>query len=111
MASRGRALGSSALHLAVVIFFSDLPLVSSGAMAVRVQLDLPLGSALAAGVAGVFVQVVVVVLIVVGLLERSQSFHISRHLETRNSGCLSSQSGLGASKQMMSLFVYIRKVT
>lgn len=78
--SRRRALGSPALHLAVVKFLCDLPLVSGGAMAVRVELDLSLGSPFASCVARVVEQIVVVVLVVVRLLKRSQSFHIRRHL-------------------------------
>lgn len=77
--SRRRALGPPALHLAVLEFFQDLPLVSSGAVAVRVQLDLPLASAFAARVARVLHQVVVVVLVVVRLFERDQPLDVCRH--------------------------------
>ena len=108
-ASRRGALGSPALHLAVVKFLCYLPLVPRGDMAVRVQLDLSLGSPFPARVARVFEQVVVVVLVVKRLLERNKAFHICRHLETEC--CSFHQTSLGTSKQMMSSCVYIHAVT
>lgn len=77
--SRRRALGSPAFHLAVVKFLCDLPLVSCGGMAVGVELDLSLGLPLASCVARILEQVVVVVLVVVCFLKRSQSFQICCH--------------------------------
>lgn len=94
--SRRRTLCPSALHFAVLKFFHDLPLVSCGAMAVRVQLDLPLGSPFAASVARVFHQIIVIVLIVICLFKRDQSLDICRHLETEytnNSSSFSVRSG------------------
>lgn len=107
--SRRRALGSPALHFAVVIFFCYLPLMSCGAMAVSVQLDLLLGPPFATGMARVFQQVIIVILIVICLLERNKSFHVCRHLETECSSLY--QTSLGASKQMISPCVYIHGVT
>ena len=78
-------------------------------MAVRVQLDLSLGSPFAARVARVLEQVVVVVLVVKCLLERNKAFHVCRHLETEC--CTFHQTSLGTSKQMMSSRVYIHAVT
>lgn len=80
-----RALGSLAFYLAVVKFLCYLPLVSGGAMAVCVQLDLSLGSAFATGMARVLEQIIIVVLIVIGFFERNKSFHVCRHLETESS--------------------------
>lgn len=80
--STRRALGSPAFHLAVVKFFCNLPLVSCRAMAICVQLDLPLGSPFSTSVAGVLEQVIIVILIVISFLERNKSFHVCCHLET-----------------------------
>lgn len=88
--SRRRTLGPSALQFAVVKFFHDLPLVPCRAMAVRVQLDLPLASAFAARVARVFHQIVVIVLIVIRLFKGDQSLDVCRHLEPDRSSNSSS---------------------
>lgn len=80
--SRRRALGSSAFHLTVVKFLCDLPLVPCRAMAVGVELDLSLGSPLPSCVTRVLEQVVVVVLVVVRFLKRSQSLQIRCHFDS-----------------------------
>lgn len=79
-ASGRRALGSPAFHLAVVILLRYFPLVSCGAVAVRVQLDFSLGPSFAASVTGIFVQIIIIVLVVVRFLKRHEPFHVCRHL-------------------------------
>lgn len=78
-------------------------------MAVSVQFDLLLGAPFASGVARIIDQVVIIVLVVISLLEGSQSFHVCRHLETEKHVPLQTQPG--ASKQMTSRCVYIHGVT
>lgn len=56
-------------------------------MAVGVELDLSLGSSFPPGVARVLTKVVVLILIVEGLLERSQYFNICRHYFEEKSSC------------------------
>lgn len=104
--SRRRTLGPPALHFAVVKFLHDLPLVSCGAMAVRVQLDLPLGSPFAPRVARVFHQVVVIVLVVICLFERDQPLDVCRHLETECNRFSVRRASERVNKRRHPVFIY-----
>lgn len=68
--SGGGALGSPAFYFTVLQFSCYFSLVSGWGMAVSVQFDLLLTSAFSSSMAGILLQVIIVILIVIGFLKR-----------------------------------------
>ena len=91
--SSGGDLGCFAVYFGVVVFLSDLPLMACRAVSVSVELYLPPAPSFTPGMARVFHQVVIFVLIVVRGFEGGQTVGVGggRHEEREKSRSSSSR--------------------